>query len=85
MEIFIIGVVLVISFFLGTFGFSQIVGTLKYFRNFSIGSALFTIIFWTAILGFGAFAVIAWLNDYAVGLYIGYGISFILSFRTKPD
>ena len=85
MQIVIVALVLFLSFLVGTFGFCQIVGTIKYFRNFSIGSALFTIVLWGAILGFGAYAVIAWLNDYAVGLYIGYGIAFLSSLKVKPD
>lgn len=85
MRFLISGVVIFSAFILGTFGFVQIVGTLKYLKNFKLGSAMFTIIFWLIILGFGAFAVLKWLNSYAVALYIGYGISFLLSLGTKPD
>lgn len=78
-------IILFLSFLLGTFGFSQIVGTIKYFRNFRLGTAMFTVIFWCAILGFAAFAVTSWLKNYFGALYIGYGISFLLSLGTKLD
>ncbi len=73
------------SLFLGAFGFPQIVGTIKYFKSFSFVSAIITVLIWLAILGFAAFAVINWLNDYKVALYIGYAISFLMSLKTKPD
>lgn len=85
MKFVIIGIVMFLSFLLGTFGFSQIVGTLKYFRNFKLSSALFTIILWGLILGFAAFAVINWISDYKIALFIGYTVSFLLSLGTKPD
>lgn len=78
-------IVLLLTFFIGTFGFAQIVGVLKFFGRFRFGSAAFTIIFWGIILGFIAFAIIKWFNNYTTALYIGYGISFILSLGTKPD
>lgn len=78
-------VVLFLSFIVGVFGFSQIVGTIKYFRTFSVLSALFSIALWAGILGFAAYTVITWLNYAKVALYIGYGISFLLSLGTKPD
>ena len=85
MKFVIIGIIMFLSFILGTFGFSQIIGTIKYFHNFRLSSALYTIILWSAILGFGAFDVITWLSKYAIALYIGYGVSFLLSLGTKPD
>lgn len=78
-------VVLFLSFMLGTFGFAQVIGTLKYWRNFKLGSAIFTIVLWIIILGLAAMAVIAWLSDYIFGLVLGYIISFCLSLNTKPD
>lgn len=74
-----------LSLFVGSFGFCQIVGTIKYFRNFRFLSALITITIWATILGFGFYAVTNWLPTYKTALYIGYGISFVLSLNTKPD
>ncbi len=85
MNWFLFIVILIASFFIGAFGFPQIVGTLKYFKNFSVGSAILRILLWLIILGFGAFSVFEWLETYILPMCIGYGISFILSFNTKPD
>lgn len=85
MKIILFAIVLFLSFFLGVFGFCQIVGTIKYFKNFNFLSALITLIIWVAILGFGFYAVTNWLPSCKTALYIGYGISFILSLGTKPD
>ena len=78
-------IILTLSFLLGIFGFCQIIGTIKYINNFKISSALFTVVFWLVILALGAFAVIYWLDEYITALCIGYGVSFLLSFTTKPD
>ncbi len=78
-------IILTLSFLLGIFGFCQIVGTIKYINNFKLSSAIFTVILWQVILALGAFAVIYWLDEYIIALCIGYGVSFLLSFTTKPD
>lgn len=85
LKFLIFGAVWLGSYFVGAFGFPQIVGTIKYFQNFRTASALFTIVLWTAILGFGAYAVMKWLNPYKVAFFIGYAISFLSSLGTKPD
>lgn len=85
MHIILFVVILGLSFFIGIFGFCQVVGTVKYFRNFKLLSALITIILWGIILWFGFYAVRTWLPSCKTALYIGYGISFLLSLGTKPD
>lgn len=85
MQILLFIIVLFCSFLVGAFGFSQIVGSIKYFRTFNPASALITILLWLAILGFGAFAVINWLNNCWIALVIGYVASFIMSLSTKAD
>lgn len=85
MEIALWILCLISSLVLGMFGFSQIIGTIKYFNRFSPGSAIATLLIWLTILGFGAFALLNWLNDCKVALFIGYAIAFILSLRVKPD
>lgn len=85
MKFIIFALVLFVSFFVGSFGFCQIVGTLKYLSNFKLSQALFTITLWIVILALIALAVSKWLGDYLTALYIGYGITFLLSFRTTPD
>lgn len=78
-------VVLLLSFAIGTFGFCQIVGTIKYFKFFKPSSAIFTMVLWLAILGFAFFSVVKWFNEQLVALYIGYAISFIISLGTKRN
>ena len=70
---------------LGSLGFSQIVGCIKFPKKFPVVSTLLTILIWIAILGFAFFAIVNWLGEYNVALYIGYGVSFILSLSVKPD
>ena len=81
MEIFFFILVLIVSFIIGIFGFCQIVGSLKYFKP----NSLITIIFWLLILSVVLIVVANFLNDYLAALIIGYVISFLLSFTTKPD
>lgn len=85
MEIFLFIVILLGCLILGSFGFSQIIGCIKFFKRFPMASALLTIFIWLAILGFVSFAIINWLDKYNTALYIGYGISFILSFSVKSE
>ena len=85
MKVIIWCIILFLSLILGSFGFSQIIGTIKYIKNFKFGSAVFTVVFWEIILACGVFAVIFWLDKYIIAVCIGYGISFVLSLGTKPD
>lgn len=82
MKFLIFSIILFLSFLIGNFGFCQIIGIIKYLK---ISKSLSTLLLWTLILGLGAFVVIKWLNYYSTALYIGYGISLILSFNVKPD
>lgn len=85
MDIIINFVIFALSFFVGIFGFCQIVGTIKYFSSFRIASALFTVTFWGIILTLGFMAVDTYLNEYKIATIIGYVFSFLLSLGTKPD
>lgn len=82
MEILIFAIILFLSFLIGTFGFCQIVGIIKYLK---ISKCIGTLLLWAVILGLGALVVIKWFNYYSPALYIGYGVSLIMSFRVKPD
>lgn len=83
MRFLIYFLVLFFSFLLGAIGFPQIVGTIRF--NFKTKFALFTILVWALILGFGVFAVFYWLDSFKTALLIGYVISFLFSLNTKPD
>jgi hypothetical protein len=82
MRIFIFILILFVSLLVGVFGFSQIIGCIKYYQN---KSYIFTIMLWTVILSLGFLAVYSWLNSYLKAIIIGYIISFILSLSVKPD
>lgn len=74
--------ILFISFVVGSFGFSQIIGCIKYTRN---KLAAFTILLWIVILALVFLAVYSWFNNYLKAIIIGYAISFLLSLSVKPD
>lgn len=64
------------SFFLGVFGFAQIIGScqnLKANKGYWI-----TIILWSAILAGGFFLVRSVSHSNLSALYIGYAVSFVI-------
>jgi len=85
MKVILFVIVTIASIFIGIWGFCQIVGTIKYFRRAPLVLSLFTILIWTVILSAIGVAVHFWLPNYKTALYIGYGISFLMSLGTKPD
>lgn len=70
--------ILTASFFIGTVGFAQIVGSLRTVHVRGLGLTLFTSILWTLILGAAAALLLIFIPQYQVALYIGYGVSFII-------
>lgn len=67
-------IVAVIAWFVGVFGWSQIIGSIQNIRIRR--NLLFTLILWTIIMGVGAyFAITTFSSLWA--MVIGYGISFI--------
>lgn len=83
MKYVIFCVILFASFMVGTFGFAQIIGSLRTVRIRGIGMTLFTSILWLAVLGGGAALILTLIPQYQVALYIGYGISFIVMLFQK--
>lgn len=82
MKFVLFAVVLFVSFLIGTWGFCQIIGSLRTVRIRGLFMTLFTIILWSAILIGGAIAVHRWLYDCRIEYYIGTGISFLMSLRS---
>ena len=70
-------VVLAVSFFVGVFGFSQIIGSLQNIRVRGIGLSLFTIILWGGILASTFLLMKRFFPDNALAYYIGMGVSFV--------
>ncbi len=70
--------VLLASFFVGVFGFSQIIGSLQNVKTRGIGLSLFTITLWAAILVGTFFLMKKFIPDEAIAYYIGMGVSFVV-------
>lgn len=78
MKYFLFCLIAFASFAIGTFGFAQIVGSLRAIRIRGIGMTLFTTILWASILGGVATAVLLFIPQYQIALYIGYAVSFVI-------
>ena len=73
------------AWFLGVWGFPQIIGSIAFAHRRKWYMTIWTITLWLAILGFAAFVVHAWLPKYTIPYYIGTAISFFMSFRVLTD
>ncbi len=77
MSIILFIVVLAVSFFVGVFGFAQIIGSLQNLGVRGIGISLFTIILWAAILAGSFYLMKRIVPDEALAYYIGMGASLV--------
>ena len=77
MSYFLFIIVLAVSFFIGVFGFSQIIGSLQNIKNRGIGLSLFTIILWCGILAATFFIKNRFFPDNSTAYYIGMGASLV--------
>ena len=75
----------IVSFIVGVFGFSQIIGVIRTRHYRVMGTIIFTIVLWTTILGFSFFAVHEWFYDYRIAFYIAMGISLLMSWNTGKN
>ena len=83
MEAFITIVVGFVAYIIGVFGFSQLIGSIKFW--YVTPHLFLTIGVWTVILGLVA-AIAYWLLPaHMTGFYIGYAVAFVASFSVKPD
>lgn len=85
MKYILFAVLLFVSLLVGSLGFSQIVGTIKFLKKFPLKSAVITIIIWVIILGGAYWLAFAFLIKYIWAINIGFVISFLLSLKTRPD
>ncbi len=83
MVVFVTLLVAAGAFFVGTFGFPQIIGAIKY--PWAALSPAKTITIWIVILLAVAVLAHLLLATYVAGLYIGYAIAFVLALGVKPD
>lgn len=72
-----------VSFVLGTFGFAQIIGSLRTIRIRGIAMTLFTVVLWLAILAGGVAIVLCWIQKHEIALYVAYGLSFVIIISQK--
>lgn len=75
----------IVSFIVGVFGFCQIIGVIRTRHYRVMGTIIFTIVLWTAILGFSFIAVHEWFYDYRIAFYIAMGISLLMSWNTGKN
>ena len=70
-------IVFIIAYFVGLFGFAQIIGSLQNIKTRGIPLTLFTSILWL-IITIGTFLVVLFIfNDALIACIIAYIISFI--------
>ena len=79
LQYIVLVVFIAIGFFLGTFGWAQIIGSIRTRQNHFI----IPILVWVVILGAATFAVWKWLNAYFIAYLIGIGISFFIMIGQK--
>ncbi len=83
MEVFVGLILGFVAFLLGVFGFSQIIGTIKYPNIVRSPGA--TICLWLGILITAIIVSHSLLGEYLAFIYIGLGISFVCALGVKPD
>lgn len=70
-----------VFFILGSFGFTNIIGTVKNYKNYNNKIRVFTISFWSIILFLCAFIIIYFFNKYQFAVYFTYIVSFIMAIK----
>ncbi len=81
MNVFMHILTIIVSFVVGLFGFSQIVGSIQWANRRGIPMTLFTMALWIIILVAYVFAVLNWFPAYKMTAFVILGISFLLSLR----
>lgn len=76
---------LAIFYFVGIFGFSQIIGTLRYWWMRSAGKNAATLVIWLGLLSVGMWIGIANFSQHTTAFIIGYVAAFLSSLSVRPD
>lgn len=63
----------VLAYILGVFGFAQVIGSIQ--TRQKIWGV--TVIVWLILLAAGWFVVYKFFGQHIIGLYVGYGLSFV--------
>lgn len=71
-------VIMIITWFVGVFGWAQIVGSLQNVKQRGIAMTLFTISIWCLIMGGTAYVCLHFFAAHKIALCIGYGVSLVI-------
>lgn len=77
MQIILFIVVAFLAWFVGVWGFAQIIGSLQNIKTRGIGKTLFTIIVWAAILILGWILMHSFAPNQSLAYYIATAIAFL--------
>ena len=77
MSVFLLIIVLIASFAVGVFSFSQIIGSLQNISTRGAGLSVFTIVLWGAILAGSFFLMKNLVPGQSAAYYIGMAVSLI--------
>lgn len=77
MKFLMIGLIAMVGYFVGVFGFAQIIGSLQHIRMRSISATIFTIGIWIIIFIGLIFLVHRFFYPYRIVYYVVSGIAFI--------
>ncbi len=76
---------LIIAYLVGVFGFSQIVGSIRYWYMRSAGKNIATLVIWLALLSVGMWVGLSNFADYTTAFIIGYVAAFLSSLSVRPS
>lgn len=76
---------LAIFYFVGVFGFCQIVGTLRYWRIRSAGKNVTTLVIWLSLLSVGMWIGVVNFGEHTTAFIIGYAAAFLSSLTVRPN
>ena len=83
LDFFVGVIVFIVSAIIGSFGFSQIIGNIKFVVTWK--RTVLNFVLWGIILFLIWYAANSWLPTYMVAFYIGYAVTFFRALLAKPD
>lgn len=75
----LVALVMVASWFIGVWGFCQIIGSLQRIGTPQFSKCVFALILWSAIIIACIILMHAFFSDYLIAFYIGLGVSLLQS------
>lgn len=77
-KIIVTMIVAFVSYFLGVFGWAQIIGSFQHWKVRGTKASIITITLWSVILAAATLAVVKWLRAYLLVYGIVMGIALIM-------